>query len=265
MYGKLFASCFTGSMVGSGLNVFAIWGYVIANARSDGYVELNPPLIATILGCSVGEVQAGINVLTSPDPNSRNKKEDGRRLTQESAFLYYVPTYLDYREIRDEEGRKEYMRNYMKEYRKKPVNLNVNTCKHLLANTDTDTDTDTAKSKALVSRKGARLEKPFTLPLDWIEWAKEYNPALNIQVTADSFADYWHGVAGAKGVKLDWFATWRNWVRTTKAQGGNSGQKSKGLNALETLQEMKDGLAQNRDFNRIAETNLLGVGQIASL
>ena len=30
---------------------------------------------------------------------------------------------------------------------------------------------------------------------------------------ADRFGDYWRGVSGAKGVKLDWLATWRNWVR----------------------------------------------------
>jgi hypothetical protein len=35
--------------------------------------------------------------------------------------------------------------------------------------------------------------------------------------TAQRFADYWHGVAGAKGRKADWLATWRNWVRGERA------------------------------------------------
>lgn len=30
---------------------------------------------------------------------------------------------------------------------------------------------------------------------------------------ADKFRDYWRGVPGAKGLKLDWPGTWRNWVR----------------------------------------------------
>ena len=30
---------------------------------------------------------------------------------------------------------------------------------------------------------------------------------------AAKFADYWRGVPGQKGVKRDWDATWRNWVR----------------------------------------------------
>lgn len=33
---------------------------------------------------------------------------------------------------------------------------------------------------------------------------------------ADSFADYWRAKAGSGAVKLDWFATWRNWVRREK-------------------------------------------------
>ena len=35
------------------------------------------------------------------------------------------------------------------------------------------------------------------------------------------FKDYWISQAGQKGVKLDWFATWRNWVRSTNAPKQN--------------------------------------------
>lgn len=37
-----------------------------------------------------------------------------------------------------------------------------------------------------------------------------------VKVEAEKFADYWHGVAGAKGRKADWPATWRNWCRNAK-------------------------------------------------
>lgn len=36
------------------------------------------------------------------------------------------------------------------------------------------------------------------------------------------FRDHWLSVAGAKGVKLDWDATWRNWVRRGSEFGGKS-------------------------------------------
>lgn len=117
MFGKLFASTYTGSMVGSGLNVFAVWGYVIANTKPDGHVELNPPIIAATLGCSVEQVEDAIKVLCAPDARSRNAKEEGRRLVQKSAFMYFVPTYSDYRAMRDDSDRREYMRGYMRDYR----------------------------------------------------------------------------------------------------------------------------------------------------
>jgi hypothetical protein len=37
---------------------------------------------------------------------------------------------------------------------------------------------------------------------------------------AARFRDYWTGRAGSGGVKLDWSATWRNWVRTAAEKLG---------------------------------------------
>jgi len=67
------------------------------------------------------------------------------------------------------------------------------------------------------SPNGSRLPADWSLPDDWALWAKETRPELNPNDTAQRFADYWHGVAGAKGRKADWLATWRNWVRSEKA------------------------------------------------
>jgi uncharacterized protein YdaU (DUF1376 family) len=64
---------------------------------------------------------------------------------------------------------------------------------------------------------GSRLPADWSLPDDWAEWARQERPDLIPQQTAQRFADYWHGVAGAKGRKADWLATWRNWVRGERA------------------------------------------------
>jgi hypothetical protein len=55
------------------------------------------------------------------------------------------------------------------------------------------------------------------LPKAWGEWALAERPtwtAEHVRSVGDQFRDYWIAVAGAKGVKLDWLATWRNWIRT---------------------------------------------------
>jgi uncharacterized protein YdaU (DUF1376 family) len=64
---------------------------------------------------------------------------------------------------------------------------------------------------------GKRLANDFSFPLEWEQFCQQTRPELSPVKTFDQFKDYWIAQAGQKGVKLDWFATWRNWVRSTNA------------------------------------------------
>ena len=64
---------------------------------------------------------------------------------------------------------------------------------------------------------GKRLANDFHFPKEWEEFCQQTRPELHPTQTFDKFKDYWIAQAGQKGVKLDWFATWRNWVRNTNA------------------------------------------------
>ena len=75
--------------------------------------------------------------------------------------------------------------------------------------------------------RGSRISATWFLPKDWGVWATgEGMDDLSVRREADRFADYWRGVAGAKGVKLDWQATWRNWVRKSLADGRTARPRS---------------------------------------
>ena len=50
----------------------------------------------------------------------------------------------------------------------------------------------------------------------------------------DKFKDYWVGRAGQGGVKLDWEATWRNWVRRA-LESIPEADRGKGTDDIETL------------------------------
>lgn len=121
MYGKHFDSMYQGSMVGSGAIVFAVMGYVIANYKLDrvvgAQVDLNPQLLAFILGEKQEDVQKAIEMLCSPDPNSRTKDNEGRRLVQLGQFTYKVVNGAKYTAIRNAEERREYNRKKQSEYR----------------------------------------------------------------------------------------------------------------------------------------------------
>lgn len=67
-------------------------------------------------------------------------------------------------------------------------------------------------------RRGTRMEPDAVLPEAWALWAKAQghpDPAAEWE----RFRDYWAGVAGKAGVKLDWEATWRNRVRSVIQDG----------------------------------------------
>jgi uncharacterized protein YdaU (DUF1376 family) len=75
----------------------------------------------------------------------------------------------------------------------------------------------------LIEKKtlGKRLASDFSFPKEWEEFCQTERPELSPVKTFDQFKDYWIAQAGQKGVKLDWFATWRNWVRSTNAPKQN--------------------------------------------
>ena len=66
---------------------------------------------------------------------------------------------------------------------------------------------------------GKRLDSDLTLPIEWEQFCQQTRPELNPEKTFEQFKDYW--VSAPKGTKLDWFATWRNWVRNTNAPKQN--------------------------------------------
>jgi hypothetical protein len=85
--------------------------------------------------------------------------------------------------------------------------------------------------------RATRLSTDFQLPKDWIEFCKSERPDLDAEKTFAEFKDHWIAQAGSKGVKTDWTATWRNWVRRTFAKNSTSqfAKQETGTSALAEL------------------------------
>ena len=64
--------------------------------------------------------------------------------------------------------------------------------------------------------RGSRLSADWVLPTEWADWAKQERPDLDLRSVGEQFRDYWSAKAGSGATKLDWQATWRNWVRNQK-------------------------------------------------
>jgi uncharacterized protein YdaU (DUF1376 family) len=96
----------------------------------------------------------------------------------------------------------------------------------------TETDTEIEKEepkgsskKKVSSTRGTRLPEAWTLPTEWADEAYQYRTpngeyltAEEVNHEADKFRDHWIAQGGSRGVKVDWRATWRNWIRNGSGQ-----------------------------------------------
>lgn len=79
---------------------------------------------------------------------------------------------------------------------------------------------DASKGGKTPAKRGTRL------PADWhpsdedLAWARSERHDVDLRAEVATFRDYWLAKAGADAVKLDWSATFRNWIRRAKTAGG---------------------------------------------
>lgn len=67
-------------------------------------------------------------------------------------------------------------------------------------------------------KRGTRLPVDFTVTPDMVEWARSEAPDVDGRRATAAFMDHFRGAPGQKGVKRDWVATWRNWMRRDQSE-----------------------------------------------
>ena len=91
-----------------------------------------------------------------------------------------------------------------------PIKVNSNT----LVGANAPTPATAGKDKA-EKRRATRLPDDWSLPDDWRDWAVKVHgldPQRAVRISL-VFRDYWRSKGGAGAAKMDWEATWRNWIR----------------------------------------------------
>lgn len=153
-YAKLFSTITESTLWEQAKEVRILFVTMLARADAVGFVEASVPGLARIANLSRKETEMALDVLMSPDPDSKDKTNDGRRIrATEGGWM--ILNYVKYRKKRSEEERREYMREYMRLYRSKPVNDIVNKgklskqCKPMLAHADAEADANTEAEKTL--------------------------------------------------------------------------------------------------------------------
>jgi len=120
-YAKLFSSITESSLWSEPKEVRILFVSMLARADAAGFVEASVPGLARVSNLTLEETESSLEVLSSPDPHSKNDTADGRRIVKVDGGWCLV-NYEDYRNRRDDNRKREYMREYMREYRKTSVN-----------------------------------------------------------------------------------------------------------------------------------------------
>ena len=146
MFAKVFSSIFD-STLAENYTTRHIFMDLLVLADKTGQVDMTLEAIARRINVPLEIVQKAIIDLCKPDVNSRHGKADGRRLVlldDHRSWGWQIVNFTRYRDTRNEDARREYMRTYMQERRKREgaVSTPVNTRKPPLAHADTDTEAD---------------------------------------------------------------------------------------------------------------------------
>jgi hypothetical protein len=116
-FAKLFSTITTSSLWGGSKEARILFVSMLANADSSGYVEAAIPGLARMANLTLAETEFAINELESPDKYSKSKTAEGRRIAPVEGGWCLI-NYEHYRNRRDENDRREYLREYMRAYRK---------------------------------------------------------------------------------------------------------------------------------------------------
>jgi hypothetical protein len=118
MFAKLFSRITESSIMEEPLEVRYSFMMLLAMCDPTGHVIGTDIAIARRMNLPVVEFRKCVEALMQPDPDSNSKEEEGRRVTLSTGERgYFVVNYLTYRDMKTEENRREYMRDYMRKRR----------------------------------------------------------------------------------------------------------------------------------------------------
>ncbi len=151
MYAKLFSRITESSLMEQPVPTRYVFLALLAIADPKGHVIGTDIALARRINIPLNSFQEAVRNLMEPDPDSNSTSEDGRRLVPSDCGRgYRLVNYLAYRNARDEDHRREYMRNLMAEKRARdkaadtvlaPVS-SVSTRKRSLAQAEAEADAE---------------------------------------------------------------------------------------------------------------------------
>lgn len=109
--------------------------------------------------------------------------------------------------------------------------------------------------RATLPPRGTRWASDAKVPDEWKKEALEKRSerglaAVDLDLIADVFENYWSSLAGAKATKVDWRKTWINWALKENSRNGQTRRPSAHDNffagAFDVIREIEDRAAKEQ-------------------
>jgi hypothetical protein len=184
-----------------------------------GFVPAAGPAIARRAMVAGDGGLAALEKLASPDAGSRSVDHEGRRMVRVDGG-YLILNYMKYR---DKDHTAAERQKRLRERRKAgaitPLRHGVTPNRYVtsrIADADADADKNQNQDHGALNkarpRRATRIPDDFCVTDEHREFSRKHGlPRPDDHIEA--FHDYWRAEAGSKGCKLDWDATFRNWLR----------------------------------------------------
>lgn len=213
MYAKLMSRITESSLMDEEIPVRYCFVMLLAIADPHGYVVGTDVAIARRLNMPLADFKHCLHQLMQPDPDSNSMEHEGRRVIDSDCERgYYLVNYTKYRDTRDEEERRKYMKEYMRKYRESKGVTHVNNGKQRKPQLAKEEEQE--NESKLVRKSKCSMEE-----------AKAYCVELGLPSTDGEFmfnkweANGWK--SGSNAIK-----DWKAQIRTFKSGGWLPSQKN---------------------------------------
>lgn len=219
MHAKVFTQIYDGTLCTKGpWEALVTFQQLLVLADQDGVVDMTAQAIARRTTIPLDIIERGIAALLLPDPESRTPTEQGRRivpLSEGRAWGWLVVNYQHYRQLKREDDRRAYHREYWHKRKLKESTATQHTQPNQpIAYAEAEAE---ANAKAVKTVGGAK--RRTQLPDDFFPNESGVKVAetkgCSVAVELQKFTDYHRGKGS---VMADWQAAWRTWIgnaRTT--------------------------------------------------
>lgn len=230
---KLFNTIVTSTVWQEPHTTRIVWITMLAIKERDGSIYSSIPGLARLAGVTIEECERALDTFKKPDPYSRTKEHDGRRI-EEIDGGWIILNASKYRELMSVEERREYNRLAKQRERRrkaeegqKDVNKGDddidNSAKS--AHSDSDSDSDSESDSSLKEKNSKK--RIFIKPT--VEEIQKYCESRKNHVDAESFYDFYEskGWVVGKSPMKDWKAAVRTWERGSSSKKEGKGQHGK--------------------------------------